>query len=397
MEEILQLLSLLSLAPVLWGVVITRGDVKPSNPGGFGLPADEDGFDDDADEHPDWIDEQGNQVFFNDVDSTNVNGGAGGLAWNDARVWADCDTPQNVFLSEFGYGYLEINGGSALRYQNLYGGVLSRLHDASGPVPWTSITGGEPTPITTFPFARIGRGILTVTGSGSVFNNAPRRIDAGLQAALNYYAGRQPGTLVADITDDVAASSGTSPTIPLTARPEDGEYDIDIDNCRINVMAGGRIEIGNRLLTGQRVTSVGPSLVVVDGIGSHLLIDHVGARADTDPTQQSKMGSRDRLIVSDGGTLAIDPSAKLVVNGAVIVSGEGNQISGPLEINGTMVLRCGATLDATTAITGSGKIYVVGNAHLNAPVSGPEKWTSQAGLPGFCERLLIPPDYLEAA
>lgn len=291
------LLVLLALAatPALAAVNLT-GDVRPAAPGGFGIPpVGTAGLDDDNDNIADWIDGQGNNVFDNLVDPNDPAGGDG-LAWNDPLVWVDYETTQNILVGETGYGLLEINGGSALRYQHLVLGGSSEGTD--GRLELTTTAGEDYNfldDLNRLDNSDTGFGVMTITGVGSIFNNAPNVIPADFQTALNFASGGAVEDLVLTTPDP-------------TPRETDEGFDAYVGllgSGQLNVLAGGRAEIQDSLLAGVAATAQGD--VTVDGFGSYLV---AYGRTDFDPgtplnpttVTTSIIGGNGRgsLTVSDG-------------------------------------------------------------------------------------------------
>lgn len=342
------LLFALAAAPAL-AAVNNTGDVRPIAPGGFGLPIGAPGIDDDGDNIADWIDSQGNNVFDNLADPNNAAGG-NGLAWNDPLIWVDYETTQNILVGETGYGLLEINGGSALRYQHLVLGGSST--DTQGELELVTDSGSDYNFLTDLARtnnSRTGVGVMTITGVGSVFNNDPNVIPGEFQAALRF-AG-EPGTVTPD---------------PTARDPNEG-FDVHVGllgTGQLNVLAGGRAEIQDSLLVGTASTAQGD--VTVDGFGSYLA---AYGRTDFDPgngTSTAETSSiiggngRGSLTVSDGGradffnglsigaantpTLpiaAVDSSSTdPLSSGAVTVTGNGSTLT----IDATGLLQNGVAL-----------------------------------------------------
>ncbi|QDT67227.1 hypothetical protein MalM25_01240 [Planctomycetes bacterium MalM25] len=380
------LLILLALActPAL-AAVNNTGDVRPVAPGGFGLPIGANGIDDDGDNIADWIDSQGNNVFDNLADPNNPLGG-NGLNWDNELIWVDYETTQNILIGETGYGLLEINGGSALRYQHLVLG--GSAEDTNGNLELTTTDGED------YDFlqdlrdqdnSRTGVGVMTITGVGSVFNNDPNVIPGEFQTALNF----------ADPSADVGDQVNTTPD--PTARVDDEGFDVHVGllgSGQLNVLAGGRIEIQDALLVGTASTAQGD--VTVDGFGSYLAAYgrtefQPGTGTPSMPTTvtASIVGGNGRgsLTVSEGGRadffngLSIgagngSPTAANIASedvgttdplssGVVTVTGNGSSLT----IDSTTLIRNGAALaigelrgDPTATLR-----YDNGGAVINAP------------------------------
>ncbi|CAN0359308.1 unnamed protein product, partial [Ectocarpus sp. 4 AP-2014] len=176
------------------------------------------------------------------------------------------ETTQNILVGEDGYGQLEINGGSALRYQHVVLGGVSDQSGNPGDLVLTTDGASEDfdylSDIADNSLSRNGYGVMTVTGVGSVFNNDPNLIPADLQAVINFANGFDIGSTVTTTPDP-------------TSRPVNGDadstYDIHVGllgGGELNVLAGGRVEIQDALQVATSSTSQGT--VTIDGAGSYL-------------------------------------------------------------------------------------------------------------------------------
>lgn len=358
----LPLAALLILAfaagPAL-AVVRTAGDVKPAAPGGL-LPIGIPGIDDDGDEIADWIDSGGNSARLGLADPT-VPGGTGNfpgaLPWLDARVWVNYDTTQNILVGETGYGLLEIDGASALRYQHLVlGGASAESVGAAGRLRLTTTGSSE-----NYDFLldllqpnlpRTGYGAMTVSGFNSVFNNDPNIIPADLQAVINFATGAAPGTPVFDLDDVTMISNG----IPVTTRPVSNNpfasFDVHVGllgSGELNVLAGGRVEIQDALQVATSSTSIGN--VTVDGFGSYLVAsgrnNFTGIITQTATQFASYLGGNGNgtMTVSNRGRadfanglsigatnsanplLEFAPDADIAASGTLLVTGAGSTVT----------------------------------------------------------------------
>lgn len=351
----------LATVPAL-AAVNSTGDVKPVAPGGFGIPIGAPGVDDDGDNIADYIDDQGNNVFDNLADPNNPAGG-NGLAWDNELIWVDYETTQNILVGENGIGLLEINGGSALRYQHL---VLGGASESNAGMLELTTTGGQNdnynvdflTDMNNPATPRTGVGIVNVTGVGSVFNNAPNLISGDFQTALNFASGADVGTLVTTTPDP-------------TARDDDEGFDVHVGllgGGQLNVTAGGRVEIQDALKVGSASTAQGD--VTVDGLGSYLAAygrtnfeagGGGGTTQDPGGVFASYIGGNGRgsLTVSDGGRAdffnglsigAANDAVRVIRNndidldpqssGAVVVMGNGSTLT----VSPTGLLENGASL-----------------------------------------------------
>lgn len=357
--------ALLTLTPVLWGVVSTTGSVIPVGPAGM-LPIGQEGIDEDANEVVDWIGPAGNTVRVDWMDQDNVSGsgtkdGSGLMAWLDPRPWLGYDSNWPVEVGHGGYGHLSVNGGSALRPRDLTLG-------------------------------RGGRGILTVTGFGSSCNTALERIPYDLRSIIAFaQAGASdssdagPGgstphqvgdVSYTDIPELLGASGTLYPNIPTAIGPSrrwDGTGDPpNFDHLightyssEVNLLAGGRDEVQNRLIVQKR------SRYTIDGFGSHLYLGHSAAATAlaADPeaaigsSLQSHIEDESFLQITNGGAMSID-NAPLRVDGTLEIRGPGATIHGDLQIEGRVTINCNGSLAVNGNITGSGDIIIANGGHL---------------------------------
>ncbi|TWT88676.1 hypothetical protein Mal64_21630 [Pseudobythopirellula maris] len=233
-----------------------EGDVRPVGTT-FGVIT----IDEDNDFIADVLDDQGNNVFDFLVDPNDPDGGNGnGLAWDDPDVWVDYETTQNILVGYTGQGSLEINAGSALRYQHLVlGGAtgenseleLGTLGDNDYEFQMDIVMaaqGGTSAPSSS------GIGYMTITGAGSVFNNDYNVIPGEYQSALNFTAGDPLDTLVL-----------TTPDVSERQQVENADgYDVHVGLLGrgvLTVNAGGRMEIQDALFLGLGVGANGKAFI----------------------------------------------------------------------------------------------------------------------------------------
>ncbi len=361
----LALAAALVVSPALAAVNFS-GDIKPAAPGGFGVPTG--AIDNDADGINDFIDGSGNQVLTFLADPTNPAGG-NGLPWNDPLIWADYETTQNILVGENGFGFLEINGASALRYQNL---VLGGASDSNAGLLQLTTTGQDDynadflTDIQTVPLgSRTGFGVVNVTGVGSVFNNAPNIIPGEFQTALNIFddpSGGSIGTLVTTTPD-------------RTLRADDIGFDVHVgllSGGQLNVTAGGRVEIQDALLVGSASTAQGD--VTVDGLGSYLAAygrTNFEAGGGGGGTTQDPGGAFASYIGGNGrGSLTISDGARAEFFSGLSI-GASNDDIGAL-----------SSFDISNDPQSSGVVTVMGNGSTLtvAPRTGPVGLVNNATL-----------------
>ena len=253
-----------------FAAVNTGGDVPQAGTGFGTITTDLNG-----DNIADTIDDQGNNVFDFLADPDDPDGGAGGLAWDDPLIWVDYETDQNILVGEVGSGSLEINGGSALRYQHLVLGGASettfqgtnrfngaRLDLQTGATSTADFDFTNAIGANNLPTA--GVGVMTVTGFGSTFNNAPSVIPGEFATAL-IFAEYDP------------FGNGGNPTPDSSSRPlaggntAGGGYDVHVGllgSGVLNVDSGGAVQIQDALFVGLGDSASGT--VTVDGFGSSI-------------------------------------------------------------------------------------------------------------------------------
>ena len=235
------------------------GDV-PQAGTGFGTIT----LDQDTDDIPDFIDDQGNNVFDFLADPDDPLGGtpddpatteideSAGLAWDDPDIWVDYETEQHLAVGPKHEGSLVINGGSALRYQSVTigGGNINTQAGISSEFEVT----------TTLGLKRAGGGVMQVSGFGSIFNNDPSLIAGEFVAALDEWE-RAPGT---------AINYNLWETPDPSKRLFKG-WDIDVGiNGRgiLTVDSGGVVQCRDAISVG--FGPYGDGLVRIDGTGSTL-------------------------------------------------------------------------------------------------------------------------------
>lgn len=219
--------------------------------------------------------EDGNVVRDNlaNPDDPLVTENAFTLAWDHENIWQDYETPQNILVGQTSSGLLQINNPSSLRYQHLVlGGVAETpllMNGASfaGASLDLSLDGAADfdfqMQLDRTDLPTTGIGVVSVTGFGSTFNNAPTVV---------------PGEYVAALSVSNTPSTAMKPTPDLTFRPLDGGtrsgggYDVHvglIGTGILNVEAGGTVQIQDALYVGLGGTANGT--VTVDGAGSSLI------------------------------------------------------------------------------------------------------------------------------
>lgn len=307
---------LMVLPSSLFAAVNTAGDV-PTAGSAFGADPDDDGngFDD-------VIRSAGNEVFsfFADPNDTNT--------FDDAIIWEDYETDQNILIGQTSAGSLEINGASSLRYQHLVlGGVSSSAPFTGG----LDLTISGPTtanydfqmdlaandiPIT-------GVGIVNVSGFGSTFNNAPSVV---------------PGEFLTALSVSPSPSTPLTPTPDNTSRPIDGGtqagggYDVHvglIGSGILSVEGGGSVQIQDGLFAGLGGTASG--VITVDGFGSSISAfgrNMVSNSGDSTPTTEfgSIIGGHGsgNLSITNGGRVDMFNGASIgAANSTTTLSGDG--------------------------------------------------------------------------
>ncbi|WP_442483764.1 PEP-CTERM sorting domain-containing protein [Aeoliella sp. SH292] len=216
-------------------------------------------------------------------------------------------------------GYLELNGGSMLRYGHLViGGIKADVNlDGAG----TEFTGTD-----------TGIGYVTISGTGTVYNNNP----ATLPASLTVY---------------------TDPT----PRPTDQGYDVYVGltgTGTLEVFDGGRMEIGDSLYVGMAENSNGE--VLVSGVGS--VIAQAGITQDTsgsgdDETNPMLIGvlGTGALRIFEGGLVSAQAGVGIGSLGVAIKDGDDGDF--------------GSSLD-TGEITGYGEVEIDGNGSRLNTIGG---------------------------
>lgn len=354
----------------------------------------------------DTIDDQGNNVFDFLADPDNPGGGAGGLAWDDPIIWVDYETDQNILVGEVGSGSLEINGGSALRYQHLVLGGASEM-TFQGTTRFNGAQldlragDGEDfdfiNALTANNVPTSGVGIVTVTGFGSTFNNAPSVIPGEFATALDF-AGYDPFANGGNTTPDTSSR-------PLTGgNTADGGYDVHVGllgSGVLNVDSGGAVQIQDALFVGLGDSASGT--VTVDGFGSSIT---AYGRNMFDSATAESMGTQDfssiigghgngSLNISNGGRVDMFNGASLgaansttnlggtnIGSGSVLVEGTGSvwnvyasrAITDPsIATDAEIALAVGELRDRTTTFPsealGSGVVEIHTGARVNVTFS----------------------------
>ncbi|TWT47358.1 beta strand repeat-containing protein [Botrimarina hoheduenensis] len=212
----------------------------------------------------DEIDDDGNQVFDNLFDP--VFGPA--TMVTDPIIWEDYGTNQNILVGETSIGTLAITAGTAVRYQHLVlGGIGEFLPGvtlgSNAVVPFdgmrnfnyldqaSAIMGGTQVPVS-------GRGIVTVSGTGSVFSNDPQAVEGEFRLPL-----------LANAWDVVANGGVPGEPRPVGGGGVDAGFDVVVGLAgrgELTVSVGGRVQIQDALAIG-----IGPQAngtVTVEGNGS---------------------------------------------------------------------------------------------------------------------------------
>ena len=256
--------ALLVFTSPTMAAVNVAGDV-PQASTGFGNP-DIPANDRNGDNISDTIDDQGNNVFEFLADPNDPAGGAGGLAWIDPAIWEDYETPQNILVGQTGSGSLEINGGSALRYQHLVLGGAAVANFTGAPLisnatlDLSTVAGAEydfEMDLNQTDLPTSGQGTVTVTGFGSTFNNDPNVIPGTFTTALQF-AGFLGTTTTPDQSDRPDSSGG-----------QNAGYDVFVGllgGGLLDVNSGGTVQIQDALFVGVGASANG--VVSVDGFGS---------------------------------------------------------------------------------------------------------------------------------
>lgn len=258
----------------------------------------------------DGIPDQGNNPNFALVDDNDPDGnpGLGIAAWDDPAVWRNYESPQNILVGETGFGLLEINAGTELRYQHLVlggasidlGGSLSFNEGTTGHEVYpflADLTGaGNQLPST-------GQGIVSVTGFGSVYNNDPDLIPGDVREALEAAGFDVDANGIPDGASLIDQATGMSYTrlSPLGgAGQEGGGYDVHVGltgSGDLSVSAGGRVEIQDGLYVGMGSDAVGQ--VTVTGIASFITAS--GREEFDGMTGESQANQRLPSIIGGGG------------------------------------------------------------------------------------------------
>lgn len=188
----------------------------------------------------------------------------------------------NIEIGKTGPGYMDLDGGSLLRYGHLImGGDALDVIDISNSN--TDLVGGSS-----------GYGEVTISGFGTVYNNNPN--PDLIPSALQF------------ITDP-------------SPRPTDQGYDVYVGltgNGLLRVLDGGRVEIGNTMYVALGDGSTGR--VEVSGSGSVIHQEGTPAVANGgDPDDRSAI-----LVGALGnGTMRIDQGGTVISQGGVAVGGFG--------------------------------------------------------------------------
>ncbi|MGL4514805.1 MAG: hypothetical protein ACRCT8_17080 [Lacipirellulaceae bacterium] len=207
------------------------------------------------------ISPQGNVVDDFLADPVFPGGGAGGLAWNDPLIWVNYDNNQNILVGETGFGFLEINSDSDLRYQNVVlGGVSVRsggdFDTATGLLAeydWRddAFDAGP---------SSNGFGVFNVTGFGSAYSNDPYLVDEEYITAIDA------------VTPGGGAAFFGGAAFRLRRGGADFGYDFHVGlrgRGQLNVIQGGRVEVMDAVTAGMAATANGA--ITVDGVGSYLV------------------------------------------------------------------------------------------------------------------------------
>jgi hypothetical protein len=233
-------------------------------------------YDPDSDGIKNVLSPQGHQVKDFLGDPANPQGGAGGLAWNHATIWPDYEDRAVCRVGYQDYGFLEVNADHDLRYENFEVGLG-------------------------------GVGVLNITGFGSTCNAAREVIELEYRTAIAAAAVSSP------LSTSFNPGSVTHANIPQTGTSF-RQLDLPCivggspgSRGEVNVVAGGRFEIGGGLVLARDLGS--SATLTVGGLGSVVLL--VGTAA-----LDVRAGAS--VLLAGGGT--IRASSPLLLAGAIVSS-----------------------------------------------------------------------------
>ena len=312
--------------------------------------------DNNSDNLSDIIDDQGNEVFDFLVDSDNPAGSVDGLAWDDPAVWVDYETDQNILVGQTGPGSLEINQGSALRYQHLVLGGLSSTGfqgnmtfmgaDLDLQTGGTGATFDFRDQLTELDLPTTGIGVVTVTGFGSIYNNDPNLIPGNFQTALGESSFTNGAFSTPDASFRPDAASG--------AGGDEGYHVIVglLGGGQLNVDSGGRVEIQDALLVGLGSSANGT--VNVDGFGSSILAsgrtDHTtfmgGDSAATEAVASTVGGlGSGTLNIRNGGRVDLFNGLNIGFFEDTVITNASGPRTGVVTVDGSQVGGSGSLLN----------------------------------------------------
>lgn len=315
------------------------GAVYPSSPGGFysaetGIDAWR-GVDENNDNITDWIDTAsgGNNIF--DFNAAGLPDGTGssGLEWDDDSIWADYDYDFPIEVGCEAPGWLQINGGSAVRPEHVEVGTR-----------------------------RYGVGNLEVTGFGSHLTNYQEDIPAVFRVAID-----MARTKTSHNPKNITFSQLPRTSTGGTKRSTSAAFNMYVGRYggtgTVDINSGGLVGVGNQLIIANDEASGIPSsgTVSVDGSGSVLY-----ARGRSGG--KSIIGEGGRLIFSNGGTGAFHAEEGLEIRGLLEADSEGlaTLIQGNVTLiaEGAIRVRPNTTLIIGGNFTNDGEVILDPGAHL---------------------------------